>query len=197
MSETAFGYFPDYPVDWDYKIRRKYRTRIIEFKTGREQRRRMYPSSSTYGTGRKGGYGYLSVSTAAYTAAQRYAVASFLDSAEGAFKAFYLFRTDRDTFVNYEVGSVTSETEITIPFKDSVISQVTINDVVIAYGTDVSVNGEDIIEFTPPQTGVVRVNLVGRERWLVRAEDDEVVESLIANVANDHFVISLGFKQVR
>jgi hypothetical protein len=200
MAEVSFGYFPDYDVQWDIQIRRAYKTLIWTSLTGKEIRRRLYPIRESTGTGHKGGYGYLSVSSTAYTPAQREVVANFLDSVDGAFRAFYVFRRDFDNFSNYYVGDVTSQSSIVIPFKEAEVTSVTVANVSKAFtiNHNVGPGGESRINFTAgDQTGAVRITAYARERWLVRALNDEVIETFIANVVKDNTVIPLAFKQVR
>lgn len=199
MAETAFGYFPDYDVQWDIKLGRKYKTQIVESLTGKEQRRRLYPSSDP-ANGQRGGYGTVSATSDAYTPAERKAVADFLNSADGAFRAFYFFRRDRDTFTDYNVGIADVDTSIIIPFKDSTVTSVTVNGVSVTFSvtSEVGLGGEDRINFLAGvTTGIVRVNLRGRERWLVRSLSDEIIETFLQNVMNDNVIVPLSFKQVR
>jgi hypothetical protein len=199
MTEVASGYFPDYDVQWDVKVGRRYKTQITEAANGSEQRRRMFPAPASRGTGIKGGYGFVTASSDAFNPTEREAVASFLDSLEGSFRAFYWFRKDRDNFTNYEVGSVAAQSSIVIPFKDASVTSVTVANVSKAFTvtSGVGTGGEDRINFTAGiQTGVVRVTLRGRERWLVRCANDEVIEGFVANVVSDNVVVQLAFNQV-
>lgn len=200
MPEISAGYFPDYDVQWDIQISRRYKTLIFESVSGIEQRRKLYPAPATDGTGKKGGYGRITATSSAFTLTQRKVVADFLDSMEGSFKAFYLFRRDYDNFSNYYVGDVIAQSNIIIPFKDVTVSSVTVNDVskTFTVTANVGTGGESRINFTGGnQTGAVRINCLGRERWLVRAENDDVIESFVANVVNTSTIFRLAFKQVR
>lgn len=199
MAEVSAGYFPDYDVKWDYSIRRKYKTKIKESVAGTLQRRRMFPATGSRGTGHKGGYAFISTTSHNFNPTQRQAVADFLDSMDGAFKAFYLFRRDRDSFTNYEIGSVTSQSSIIAPAKELVLSSVTVNNVSKGFTitSGVGTGLEDRINFTAGvQTGVVRITGKFRERLLVIAINDEIVESFVANVMNDNTVFALEFRQV-
>lgn len=195
MTEVSNGYFPDYDVQWDYAYVRRYKTRIRESRTGKEQRKRSYPSPGSAGTGRKGGYARISASSDAFTPAERQTVADFLDAMEGAFRTFYLFRSDRDNFSNYQCGSVAAALSIVIPFKDFSATSVTVDNVSVGFTTtnNIGTGGETRVNFSVPQTGVVRVTGRGRERLLVRSENDEVVQNFIANVVNDNVVFQLAF----
>jgi hypothetical protein len=199
MTEISAGYFPDYDVKWDYNIRRRYKTKMKESVAGTLQRRRMFPASGSRGTGHKGGYAFISTTSHNFNIDQRHAVANFLDSMDGAFKAFYLFRRDRDQFTNYEIGSVAAQSSIIAPAKELDLSSVTVNDVSKTFSTTTGIGTglEDRINFTAgSQTGVVRITGRFRERLLVIAINDEVVEAFIANVMNDNIVFTLEFRQV-
>ena len=200
MSEVAFGYFPDFDVQWDINNTRKYKTDIWTGKTGKEIRFKRYPSPGSTGTGHRGGYLYLSVSSAAYTPSQRQTVADFLDSVEGAFRAFYFFRRDFDNFTNYYVGDVASASSIIIPFKEAEVTSVTVNDVSKTFSVtqNVGTGLESRINFlSGVQSGPVRINTYARQRVLVRALNDDVIETFIANVVKNNVVFPLSFKQVR
>lgn len=200
MSEVSAGYFPDYDVQWDYTIARRKKTQIVESLTGAEQRRRLYPARESSGTGHRGGYAVVTASSDAYTPEERFAVADFLDQMEGAFKAFYFFRRDRDNFSNYYVGDVAAAASIIIPFKDVVVTQVTVNDVVKAFTVTANIGqgAESRINFTAgAQTGAVRVTLRGRQRLLVRCVSDEMVETFLANVMKDNVITKLQFIERR
>jgi hypothetical protein len=200
MTEISAGYFPDFDVQWDYKLSRKYKTQIKESVSGAEQRRRMFPPPEAEGGGHKGGFGYLEASSTAFTLEQRYQVVSFFDSMEGAFRAFYFFRRDIDKFVNYYVGEAIAQASIIIPFKDVTVTDVTVNSVSKPFTVTnlFGAGGESKINFSGGiQTGSVSVDLTGRERWLVRALNDEVVEQFIANVVKDNTVVPLSFKQLK
>lgn len=201
MAEIASGYFPDYDIQWDIAYRRKYSTQTVISRTGKQQRRRLFPASGSDGTGRKGGYAHISCTSSAYTPAQRVVVADFLDAKDGSFRAFYLFRRDLDTFTNYFVTDLTlSSPNVEIPFKESTVTAVTIDNVPIAFTVLVGVGtgGEDWIDFTAgDQIGEVRVTLRGRQRLLVIASDDEIIESFVANTVNNNAIFTLAFEQVR
>lgn len=200
MAETPFGYFPDVDVRWDIKISRSYRTQVTTSKTGKEQRRRMFPGPGSSGTGQRGGYGICTATSDAFKVEDRYPVVSFLDSLEGMWRAFYWWRRDRDKFVNYEVGSVSAQSSIIIPFKESTVTSVTVANVSKGFTvtSNVGPGGEDRINFTAGvQTGAVRIDCIGRERWLVRSQSDEVVEAFLENISIQKSIVALSFKQVR
>ena len=199
MPEISAGYFPDYDVKWDYNIRRKYKTKIKEAVNGTLYRRRMYPAPGSRGTGHKGGYAFISTTSHNFNPEQRQAVAGFLDSMEGAFRAFYLFRRDRDLFTNFEIGSVTNQSSIIAPAKELNLTSVTVNNLTRTFSTEENIGPglESRINFLAGnQTGVVRITGTFRERLLVVAINDEVVESFIQNVSNNNAVFSLEFRQV-
>jgi hypothetical protein len=200
MAEIANGYFPDLDVQWDVQIGRRYKTQIKESVSGIEQRRRLYPAASVYGTGHKGGYGFVSATSDMFTPEERQQVADFLDAADGAFKAFYYWRRDRDIFTNYFVGNVASASTIIIPFKDVSVTSVTVNNVSKTFSVteNLGLGGEAQVTFLAGvQTGAVRITCRGRERWLVRALNDDVVTTFVANAIKDNAVFPLAFKQVR
>jgi hypothetical protein len=200
MAEVPSGYFPDFDIQWDIRYSRRYSTLIVESKTGKEQRRRLFPASGSDGTGHKGGYVVATCSSISYTPLQRQTVAEFLDSKDGAFKSFYLFRRDLDNFTNYYSGIVAASSSFIIPFKECTVTTVTVENVSKTFTVTVGVGpgGEDRINFNGgSQTGAVRVTLRARQRLSVRALNDEIIESFIANVVNDNVIFSLAFRQVR
>jgi hypothetical protein len=200
MPEVSSGYFPDVNVQWNYALNRQYRTLITTGRTGIEKRRRVFPRGSDYGTGHKGGYLTMSASSSNLNAAEREAVGKFLDDMDGAFRAFYVFRSDRDNFSNYYVGDVTAQSSIIIPFKESTITSVTVSNSARAFTVTYGVGdgGEDRVNFNAgAQTGAVRVTLRAQQRVLVRAASDNVAEKFIAEMTRDNAVIELAFKQVR
>lgn len=200
MPETPVGYFPDYDIAWDIRIGRGYSTQITTSKSGKEQRRRMFPAPASDGTGHAGGYGFTSSSSADWTDLQRQAIFDFLDAKEGAYRSFYWFRRDKAYFTNYDVGSVAAAASIIIPFKDSVITTVTVADIGKAFTriAFAGAGGEDQINFTAGiQTGIVRVTSFARERWIVRCTDDAITQAFKPNITVQRSIFQLAFKQVR
>jgi hypothetical protein len=200
MPETPFGYFPDYDVKWDYKIGQRYKTQIEETINGIEQRRILFPEAADYGTGHKGGYTICTTTSHDFTIEQRKVIADFLDAAGGSFRAFYLFRKDRDDFVNYDCGTVTNQSSYIIPFKDSTVTSVTVANVSKAFTvtSNIGTGGEDRVNFTAGlQTGVVRVTLRGRERIIVRSLNDDVIAAFVSDRVAQLAVYTLAFRQVR
>lgn len=199
MTEISNGYFPDYDVQWDYSLTRKFSTTVVTSKTGKEQRKRNFPGNGVTGTGHKGGYLYISASSDAFTPTERQVVADFLESMEGSYRAFYFWRRDRDNFSNFEMGSVVAATSIVIPFRQVSLTSVTLSNVAVIGATiteNVGAGGEARINF-PSGSGVIRATLRARQRVLVRAVNDDIVTTFIENVMNDNAVFPLAFKQVR
>lgn len=199
MAEIPSGYFPDYDIQWDIQYRRKFLTQKVVSKTGKQQRRRLFPASGSDGTGRRGGYLHLSCTSSAYTPAQRKTVADFLDSKDGSFRAFYLFRRDIDTFNNYYVDAIVADDNIIIPFKDTTVTAVTVDNVSKAFTVTAGIGtgGEDRIDLTASISGAVRITLTGRQRLVVISSNDEVIESFVANVVNDNALFTLAFEEVK
>jgi hypothetical protein len=197
--EVSSGYFPQVNVQWNLGLARRYKTLITTGRTGTEKRKRMFPRGSDRGTGHRGGYVTMSAATSAMKLEDKYAVATFLDAMDGAFRSFYVFRHDRDIFENYYIGEAVSQNNIIIPFAETTVTSVTVNNVSVPFAVTygIGAGGEDRINFTSgAQSGAVRAYLRGKQRLHVRALNDEVVETFIAEMVKDNHVIQLAFKQV-
>lgn len=200
-TEVSSGYFPVVGVKWDYKISRRRKTPIKTSKTGKEQRKRMFPAKDEAGTGHKGGYGYLEFTTEELSIDDRYTISDFIDLMEGNFKSFYLFRSDKDKFVNFYVNTIVAQPNIIIPFKTSTITSVTVNDAskTFTVTSSIGTGGEDRVNFTAGnQSGAVRINLTGYQRLHVRFDmDDEEIQTLREGIATTQWNMPIRVKEVR
>jgi hypothetical protein len=190
MTETPVGYWPDVELQWSPRRGKIFKTEILEMSNGVEQRRALYDSN---------GFQYYEATTQPLDQANRKIITEFLESKQGKLISFYFFRKEPTQFEDYECGTVDTAWTIEIPFKESTVTTVYVNGV--SKNFTVTPNsgqgGEDLVTFTDnTQTGTVTVDLVGRERIIVRNDSDSVDETFMQS-AGIYSTYSIRFKQVR
>lgn len=178
MAETPNGVFPDAHVDFDVQFFEQHETEVQRARNTREQRRAVSPTS---------GQRVFRATSASILQADRKTVNDFLQAKRGQLTSFYFFLQPEENVSSFNIGSVTSATSITAPFKGlwylnetpvaSVLSSVTVGGATPT-GLTVTANagtfGEDVISWTGAMSGAVLVTGVVRQRILARSMSDAI-----------------------
>lgn len=99
MAETINGYLPDLNIGWDVEVARAHLTEITMARSGKEQRRGVWPAS---------GFQRMSATGAGSELHDRRAIAKFFDDRRGRLQAFYFFRPDRQRLFGFSAGTISS-----------------------------------------------------------------------------------------
>lgn len=192
MAETPSGYLPDFKVQWDLAVMHAHATEMLVSRSGREQRRAMFPTT---------GYRRWTALSDALSQADRKTLLDFFQAKRGKLTAFNFWRPDPANFTSYSLGTVSAATTLYIPFKNSAsVSNVTVAGVsqAVTLQNAVGPNGEDQITFTAgAQSGAVVGDVTGgRERVVTRFDVDELVQGFVPNVAEIRSVFQIAIKEV-
>jgi len=191
MAESPSTYFPSVGFQFDYALQQTHKTEMLEFRSGREQRRAAYDAR---------GYRRIRGTTVNLTQTVRRTVIDFFNARRGSYEAFYIFRSDPAEYSDYAVGSVSASATFTLPFKAVTGSTTVKVDGVtkthtISSGT--GTGGEDQVLFSGrAQTGAATVTLTGKERHTVRFASDNLGESFIQG-GGVFPIFSLELKELR
>lgn len=115
MPETPISYFPDVKIQWTPEVADEFETEIELARSKREQRRAVGPTNGLMRWG---------ASSAPLKYADREIVRAFLRARRGRKESFYFFSPIPEKFTDVSAGSVTAQSRIILPFKDSTITDV-------------------------------------------------------------------------
>lgn len=179
MLESPQGYFPDYKIRPVPNLRKKFTTEIEPSEFSPAEQRRRVPKV----------HRFVEMHTVPLEQSDRKVISDFLDARSGSYESFYFFNPVPEIVASLTVGTVTSDTEIVLPWKGpwwfgasvgvaATISAVTIDDDPLP-AFDVVPNdgpgGEDTLHWTGAKSGLVVVSAAHvRLRWIVRNNSDWV-----------------------
>lgn len=184
MAENPVGYLPDVQLQPDMDVAEDHLTQILRAPSGREQRRAMFPTS---------GFQRWRGLTGALTLEARRELYDFLKSKRGQFGAFYAFRPDYESVVDFLIGGIVNAQYVLLPFKDSVLTAAKVNGVSqpFTFAPGAGPGGEDAFNFTAPQSGTVTVTLTGRRRIVARSAMDSISWQFIESAVLDNTVFEI------
>lgn len=130
-------------------------------------------------------------------------VQDFLNARRGAYEAFYFFLHNKTGIYSAAPAGTTDGTtnqQIVIPFRESVVSAVYVDGVAHAFSqvSAIGTFGEDAIVITGTALSpkAVTIDVVGRRRLGVRNVSDNPEPELLTNVAPTMWMFSLSFIEV-
>lgn len=207
MSENPTTYFPDVLVQWGMQFVKRHRTELIEYRSGREQRRAVFGAT---------GFEVYSAKSDVLKQAIRALVYNHLDSMRGRYGAFYFWRPDPANYTNYAVGTVTAQSSIIVPFKGlwwaygmngvgmtavaGSYSNVQVGGVSTTFTVtaNIGTGGEDRINFTGgSQTGAVTVTGTSlRKRLTARYDMDEIPQTFLQDTVDVRAIFDIVIKEL-